>query len=836
MQKQGQIHGEAGGNMVKQPLKGDVVKHYEVINNFNNGYNNQIADDLITQNTFKSLNNFIPSKEGNLRKRPSLLKSYLYDLFRAFDSKSYSIKLEAMGDGVGPEDFKTMTVEEHVDYINKVLFNLEDITITNDGNIIKGTMNTLLNLTIINDNHFFEDLRNYTDLLHGRNTEAFINNHSLSLIALFKIDFDNGEKGLNIVRLFIECDNPNTIRFVYNVRYTTYDIDNQRYKFGYDGDDIIEPTVYNNKYYIMNGKDALIEINRNIEIYQGVTAEDDYVINGINEISSLSTDLYKPTAIEVSNVGFNIMAKDPVSYVDVTGTADAIRGVFYILNGEPTQIIPYNKPFNIHILQTGSGQVETPKYRIDNGDIDENTNPYKDLPGKFNEDKTVFECSGLDIDGNYELFIKKGETTFITYFKMGVVTESTVGRIDDIKKLVFKSKYCKVINNQLILYGGHGYMFFSDYNNFKYFPNYYNLYVAETSDEYVYDVAYFRQFYAIFTNKRLKRMSGTFNSSDFGLYPLNDFVGCVNGHTVKQIENLLYFMAPNGLYMLKQGYVGEGTENVVQADLPIYGSYNIDAIKNGVTIQNYYIISGDDEAIVYNFVTNAFYKFTYRKDLDLDANGKPIYSSNKSMPFQYAETPNTLYYGFFENNYNEANEIDNRQFDIMLQDFSEESSLAFDNYKSFNSTLETPSLSMGYPTNIKKYKQIYLKMYTEYGKYIPLYVKIIVDDKVIVDPKDYKIVYDKDTKTYSYVYKMESNTELKGYHVLGTLELGEDVIGKRTLQILKLRVNAKGRGIKIILSDCIPEDDKDYTDTQNISDFELAAIGIVYKLKKVKEG
>ena len=58
MQKQGQIHGEAGGNMVKQPLKGDVVKHYEVINNFNNGYNNQIADDLITQNTFKSLNNF----------------------------------------------------------------------------------------------------------------------------------------------------------------------------------------------------------------------------------------------------------------------------------------------------------------------------------------------------------------------------------------------------------------------------------------------------------------------------------------------------------------------------------------------------------------------------------------------------------------------------------------------------------------------------------------------------------------------------------------------------------------------------------------------------------
>ena len=82
-----------------------------------------------------------------------------------------------------------------------------------------------------------------------------------------------------------------------------------------------------------------------------------------------------------------------------------------------------------------------------------------------------------------------------------------------------------------MLYGKHGYMFFSEYSVFDYFPNYNYIYVAnEAGEESVTSVNYFRQYYAIFTNKRIKKMSGTFGASDFSVSPLNDFIGCPNGN------------------------------------------------------------------------------------------------------------------------------------------------------------------------------------------------------------------------------------------------------------------------------------------------------------------
>ena len=111
-----------------------------------------------------------------------------------------------------------------------------------------------------------------------------------------------------------------------------------------------------------------------------------------------------------------------------------------------------------------------------------------------------------------------------------------------------------------------------------------------------------------------------------------------------------------------------------------------------------------------------------------------------------------------------------------------------------------------------------------------------MDDKVVVSPKNYVIEYDEKTYTYSYVEKVESNKTLKGYNVLGTMELGEDPLGERTLQILKMRVGDKGRSIKIILSDGISQGEDGYSPHQNMYRFDVSTFGIVYKLKKVKEG
>ncbi len=804
--------------MAKQPLKGTTQKTYEVVNNFSKGYATSVADDLLNENVFSSIVNFIPGKEGNIQKRPGLVKSNLYNLFLGLKNE------ETSGITVTFNGYTDDTTElAPKDYIFSQVFLVEPT-----GSFV---VDKLLNLTIIEDYHFLEDLQEdggVASILNGTHPTAYLNKHQIHLLLVFRLTDENGNHFLRIAKLKVQCSGT-TLSVDYEIKNAK--ADNTRkdgYSLKYNGDNVLDLTIYHNYYYFVNGTDAIIRIHRDFMEENGAR------VASIDEIYSGSNKLYKPTAIEVANIGFNILATDPLSFVDVQGTADAIRGVYYTLNGEPTQTIPFNKEFQIHILQSGSSTANAPQYRPDNGDVDTSTNPYKTMPGSFNSDHTIFTCTGLDLTGNYEIKVTKGSVEFINYFTMGTVQENNVGKVSDIKELIFSSKYCKVINNQLVLYGGHGYIFFSEYDNFEYYPNYFYVYVAETNDEYVVNISYFRQYYAIFTNKRLKRMTGGFGTDNFGVYPLNDFVGCKNGHTVKQIENYLYFLSDNGMYALKQGYIGEGTENVQQMDLSIYGSYNPEKVLNAVTVQNYYIVHGEDETLFLNYVNDAFYKCEYTKVLEVDEQGNPVYSSGISVPFQYTREPGCLYYGFIEKSYSEGN-VEN-EFDIMVQDFNYDGPLTHDNWRSFNSDVETSFMSMGYPTNMKKFKQVYLKLYTDYGKFVPLYVTIIVDDIVAVSPTNYEVVYNEETKTYYYIYKTESNKELKGYHVLGTLELGEDIIGKRTLQVLKFRVGKKGRAIKVILSDAIPKDKLGYTDTQNINNFELAAMGIVYKLKKVKEG
>ena len=119
------------------------------------------------------------------------------------------------------------------------------------------------------------------------------------------------------------------------------------------------------------------------------------------------------------------------------------------------------------------------------------------------------------------------------------------------------------------------------------------------------------------------------------------------------------------------------------------------------------------------------------------------------------------------------------------------------------------------------------------------------DDKVVLSPEDYKIVYDKETNTYYYVLLAENNYELNTSKALGEFTLGADALGEKTIQQIKVKVGEKGRAIKIKLSD-------GYNDTtelakeggisglpirnRNIYDFSISSIGIVYKVKKVKEG
>lgn len=837
---------------VKQSLRGDYTKIYEIVNSFNKGYNTSVADDILNESYFRDINNFLPSEEGNITKRPGINKIGLYQFFDEISNNlnAHDVTLEVSG-STNDSEVNESTLKTP-DYLLRQLFQMAPLIKTRNEEIedksvsvrSSFTPNKLANFTIFDDNEILNDISHFYNLLDD--PESYKKEKNLEFLVIFIGDYlETYTKDNEVVTLLettasriikvsikfsIDDSGNNKITINYEIRQPFRTKQDERLAFRYNGDDIIELAIYADNYYYMNSYDALIKISRDVNI--GTSLVED----SITETYADASNIYKPTAIEVKNIGFNILSSNPMEFIDSQGSTNAIRGVFYTYNDQPTQIVPYNKEFKIHVLSSGTGENQVPEYRPNNGEIDEAVNPYTKMQGSYNSDKSIFTCNGLNESDSIEMRITKGTgdsaDKFLAYFTMGSVIQSDIGKIEDIVKLVLSSRYCRVINSQLVLFGNHGYIFFSDYDNFNYFPNYYYLYVAETENEEVVSINYFRQYYAIFTNKRIKRMTGAFGADDFGVYPLNDYIGCINPRSIKQVQNYLYFLSYNGLYMLKQGYVGEGTENVEQIDLPIYRSYLTENMLKGVTFQNYYALFSEKESIYYNYTNDAYYKF---KNAGITATGlstrSEVYPTEYTIPFQYNKLQSILFYGI-----KETIDSNTKHFDICVQNFAGDDLEINDNGVSFVSSFETCYMSFNSPTNIKKFKEIYLKFYNKYGKFIPLYVTIKVDDKTVISPKDYVVSYDEATQTYYYDEKIESNKELKGYKPLGEMKLGEDIMGERTVMVLKMKVREKGKAIKIIVSDGIEEGNDGYSTVQNNYRFDLSTIGVVYKLKKVKEG
>ena len=836
---------------VKQSLRGNYEKIYEIVNSFNRGYNTSVADDILNESYFRDLNNFLPSEEGNITKRPGINKIGLYKFFEELDTNLQAHDVSLVVSGSTNDTSVNDATLRNINYLFRNLFQMSSIIGNRNEEIDDVSYNVsvnfvpekLANFTIFDDNNILDEIPHFYNLLD--NDDAYKKAVSLDFNIIFIGSYKetytkDGEvidlldtRATRIIKVHIafsyDEDSGNAITIHYEIRQPLRNNKDERLAYRYEGDDIIELAIYADKYYYMNSYDAIVKIER--EVHPDTTP----IADSIEEVYADSSSIYKPTAIEVKNIGFNILSSKPMEFIDSQGSANSIRGIFYTYNDQPTQIVPYNKEFKIHILSSGTGENQVPEYRPNNGEIDEEKNPYTKLQGSYNDDKSIFTCTGLNESDSIELRITKGTgdtaDKFLAYFTMGSVVQSDIGKIEDIVKLILSSRYCKVINSQLVLFGNHGYMFFSDFDNFDYFPNYYYIYVAETENEEVVSVNYFRQYYAIFTNKRIKRMSGAFGSDDFGVYPLNDYIGCINPRSIKQVQNYLYFLSYNGLYILKQGYVGEGTENVEQIDLPIYRSYITENMLKGITFQNYYALFSEKEAIYYNYTNDAYYKFKNAGILATNGLARDnIYPTEYTIPFQYNKLQSILFYGIKE----KIDAITNH-FDICVQNFASDELEINDNGVSFVSSFETCYMSFNAPTNIKKFKEIYLKFYNKHGKFIPLYVTIKVDDKVVISPKDYVVSYDEETQTYYYNEVVGSNKELKGFRPLGTMILGEDIMGERTSMVLKMKVRAKGRAIKIIVSDGIEEGNEGYTTVQNNYRFDLSTIGVVYKLKKVKE-
>lgn len=882
----------------RQPLKGPLTQNnagkvYDVLMNFNRGIDKKTADDVSLDSSFKSLKNFYNAAEGYLSKRPGAHSSNIFTFLEELAKTNFvSDKLNIVENKFGET---SVTLIPRLQDLYDTLF----LSNTKVGSQFSFELDKIIGFQVLKNSFFLEALQDYESLLNGEHSDKIGSDliEFACIIVGGGFYYPNGtptnkKNGFYISRI--------SVKFEYDATNERYDVNleidsidatmnpynnNGEYlcRWQYKPDNYVEgetdnkPALpidisnYNGYSYIATGTNYICKIAQNPDVK---TADPDHPgeSNIIQQIGGYEEEnLYKPTSIELNQIGFNVLAQDPLTFVDKSGSVSKTKGVFYSIDvtkdgvtfKQPITKVPYNAEFYMHILYTGNTAPSEIKFRPDNGETDTTKNPYKNLPGAwYDQAHTIWKCTGIDSDQKFEIYIKLGDDEFRTYIDTTSTPVDETGYINEISKLVYSSTRSKIINNQLVLYGGHGYLFFSEYDNFSYYPNYYYVYIAsEAGEEQVTNISYFRQYYAIFTNKRIKRMAGAFGTDDFGIYPLSDYIGCPNGRTVKTVANNLLFLGNDGIYKLKQGYLGEGTENIEKIDEALDGELNLNNVVQAFVMNNNYIVVKNDGAswIVYSTLTDAFYEYELESKVGRVYAGKELDTTlaEKTLPFYSAFQSNLydshgdfiivpMYNYTYSNNYTE---YDITGIDFMIFRFSDldfmDENLRHKDGEAFVSSLETHSMNMGYPTHTKKFKDLFIKIFSDTGNKIPLYVTIIVDDTVVIDPSSYYVYYNESNDTFYYLEKIENNAEIDIGKALGEFTIGVDPLGDKTIQQIRFRVRTKGRAIKLILSDgyddytpvTISEGQRGIpTRKRNLHDFSISSIGIVYKLKKVREG
>jgi hypothetical protein len=135
--------------------------------------------------------------------------------------------------------------------------------------------------------------------------------------------------------------------------------------------------------------------------------------------------------------------------------------------------------------------------------------------------------------------------------------------------------------------------------------------------------------------------------------------------------------------------------------------------------------------------------------------------------------------------------------------------------------IETPSLSMRFPTHEKKFKNIFVKaLHGE--KIVPLFITIKVDGYDVLTPSSSAATINAFGEV-EYNATVDPNVSLISSAFLGELELALTPLGEITQQLHKLSFSGKGKNIKLIIEQQID------------SSFGIIDIGYLFKLGKVKE-
>lgn len=403
----------------------------------------------------------------------------------------------------------------------------------------------------------------------------------------------------------------------------------------------------------------------------------------------------------------------------------------------------------------------------------------------------------------FKLQEKTSGVSFDPFLDIYRISSSLIEIPQAVERLDLKGFKMLEINYRMVYYGRKE-IWFSDINEFGYVPNYNFVTLPLGTTDQIQRILFFRGSYIVFTKDEIYRFTGSFGSIDFRVESVNKFVGCIAPNTVRNVGNELFFLSRDGLYKLKSSVFQDNLENVEKIDKAISDSVNISEFVDSLLYDEQYILyynegeKYDTLRMFYDInlgrARNPFVRdvFTLKPEL-LVRNQGQIYGLNNGRWFVYGE-------GYTD----------------FMPDGTEDSTPF-----TYPCKIETPSLSLGFPTHQKKFRNIFVKaLHGE--KVIPLFMTVKVDNYDVLTPSK-SFAFVNELGEVEYVVNSDPNVVLITSAFLGELELGTTPLGEITQKVHKLSFSGKGKNIKFII------------EQQTDSSFGIISIGYLYKLGKVRE-
>lgn len=640
------------------------VKLFYLINNFIGGINTEFTDDKSSVADLETIINFDADRLGTLHKRQGFGElTALSDIFNKLPNNLIPVVKNRTEDNLNPEE----------DNDNIVYMNL----LQNDNNCFRNlagfsgnrgyrnyqkmygfqnnTFRLLLITTAIVDktpisstawyykctlpeyilqleptsditymkNGEYNTIRQTTDVVYEENKEYFKLENGLYTILVKDKDYGIGETIINTVyerTELIEGTDYNVGDEIQNTIYTPVDnIVIEGYKvelpviFNWDRNLLnMESIEYYDKIYFTNNDKGLVCFDREATITSNGTLASAFSYAGFSE-TGITNIAFKPSAYEVALYGFNMLASDPIHYIeDSSLSSDSIQGVaLFDKDFKPTyDVIPVGQKFMVGIYYTGSHSDFTLTFSDVTDMSDKKVYPAGSVTVTANASKSTTGFKVYDIQflsnptDKIELKVEMQNSSISPQYDY-----YTVGSVDASAPVItggINAGDCGIafMNNRALLYNKDT-IWFSQINDFTYVPSNNYITFPLVSTDRITKICYFKKSYIVFTKYQIWKITGGYSMtlSDLTKELVNESIGCHAGHTVVPIDNTLYFASPRGLYSLKSNQFVEGYENVGELDVKV---------KTLTSDYTLYAENRENPAIRYNGINEHAYAFRYK--------------------------------------------------------------------------------------------------------------------------------------------------------------------------------------------------------------------------------